>query len=121
MLLLDHSDWEKVDAEVTDSYIRSGANNSITPNISYRYDVNERMYIGSRINFGIWSSSQEETRALVENNQAGKKIEIYYDPNNPSESTMNLEGSILGGFLLLFLTWGTGIFFGLALFRRIKS
>lgn len=80
------------------------------PEIEYIYSVVDKNYIGSTIGVSDYGSSERNhAEVLVSRYEIGSTVDIYYDPENPSQSLLEpgLKGFlvlriILGIFLLAF-------------------
>ena len=74
------------------------------PKVAFEYDVNNQTLLGKSIRYGEAGSSDSYAHDFVANHPVGKKIDVHYDPSNPSDAVLvtGVEGSDL--FLLMFLT-----------------
>lgn len=58
-------------------------------NIEYEFNVNARYYLSNEITFsGEYSTHQEETRGYLSKYPIGKKVKVYYDPQDPNFSVL---------------------------------
>ena len=74
------------------------------PLVKYRYTVDGREYASMRYGYGVMSGSDSKyAREVVKNHPKGKRITVYYDPDDPGEAVLRLEVPALHYFLLLFL------------------
>jgi len=120
ILAFDHSGWQQTGGRVTDAYVRSGRHGSISPIIKYQYTVATSPYSNDRIDFGRWSSSDDEVRDLVRGHPVNKVVVVNYDPDDPRRSSLFLEGSITASLFLLILFCLVAGFFLKALLRRLS-
>jgi len=74
------------------------------PKVTFEYDVNDQTLLGKSIRYGEVSTSDSYAHDFVADHPVGKKIDVHFDPSNPSDAVLvtGLEGSDL--FLLMFLT-----------------
>lgn len=77
--------------------------------ISYKYVVNNKDYIGDRIYFSAVASISEGEAIVFENKYAlpGTVVDVYYDPDNPSLAVLETGANsrltlILGVLMILF-------------------
>lgn len=97
---------------------------SYYPDIEYSYSINSQFYIGhSTLHapmFGGKRKRHEVAEALVRDNPPGKKLQIYYNPINPSESMVNnsIDWKVYGqtGFALFMVL--LSLWFGVVPTRR---
>jgi len=74
------------------------------PCIKYRYSVGGRQYVSTRYAYGMGSTSEfGYVQTVVSEHPPGRKVRVWYDPDDPGEAILQLE--VPGGlyFLLLFL------------------
>lgn len=104
--------WKKAPGEVMKSEVlkkkNADSNELWAVDIHYDYKVGDKKYTGS--NYWVISayatSDQEETKAIVDAHPVGRKIDVYYEPDNPDESALNLDHGYFVVFLILpFLFW----------------
>ncbi len=92
-------------------------------NIEYEFNVNGRYYLSNEITFsGEYSPHEQETRGYIREYPIGKKVIVYYDPQDPSFSV--LEPNIyfnaeLNMFFLVIALSISGISGGYLFVRRI--
>ena len=95
----DMQSWHSADAQLDSATIESyqrrrkngGYNTMYTVVASYRYQVNGQFYSGTRLRVDTGSSSDRNDfyallKLLKHEQSRDKKISIWYDPANPSES-----------------------------------
>jgi hypothetical protein len=58
---------------------------------TYRYRVGDRMYEGTRWRFGSNTVSKNEVEKFKDEHRTGSEVQVYYDPTNPEESTLEAE------------------------------
>lgn len=81
-----------------------GDETTYEPVIEYRYYVHGTAYTSKRYAFDMVSTSDRDYAAsIVEKYPKGRRITVYYDPDNPAESVLHLEVPSIQYFLLLFL------------------
>jgi hypothetical protein len=64
------------------------------PVVTYHYQVNGQTYLGERISFSyarIYSTAEAE--AILVHYASKSKVMVYYDPDNPKESTLEQRHS----------------------------
>jgi len=88
--------------------------------IQYIYQVGDVIYDGTRVNTG-WRcfGNQDHLEALLRRYPSGKKVEVYYNPEDPTQSLLE-PGVEWTSFFL----WGIGLISlsaGLPLLRRSIS
>ena len=72
--------------------------------VKYQYEVSSRQYTSSRYAYGMASSSnRQEAQRIVAAHPPGRKIKVWYDPEDPAESVLQLAVPTINYFLLLFL------------------
>jgi hypothetical protein len=74
----------------------------------YEYEVGEKTYRGNRYSFGSILDT------LIPKYVVGQKLNIFYDPNNPSEAVLQ-RGLALGSLIGLFPIIGAVLFWLLQL------
>jgi hypothetical protein len=101
-----------------------------SPKILYRYKVDGTPRTSSRVTFDeLPDSDPAYARKVVAANPTGKLIPVYYDPQRPEESVLELSITPLSRYGLLFLRpfWGAGLLLTLLAFsigilnRRIEN
>ncbi len=92
--LQDHLEqkWLSVEGEVVSSEVIG--DRAFHPDIRYRYCVSNQEYLGSTdLNtppFGGKRNRLETAESIVGDFPVGKKIKVYYDPENPSISMLRI-------------------------------
>ncbi len=96
-LRTESENWLSIEAVISESNIRRDWNkNTGTPNaiyqfeLQYIYEVNNTSFTGSRYSFHGDSSfkSKSIVDQLLVKYPVGKRITIYYQPENPQESVV---------------------------------
>ena len=84
--------WESADGIVENSYVSTstGGEGGTTYclHVDYRYTVDGRTYSGDRISYSADNSCNSWSANSDDDYPEGKKITVYYDPSNPSESVL---------------------------------
>ena len=108
----------QVVASEVDSFITSSENGNRTvtmyqPLVEYRYEVKGQSYRGIKLSLGAVAASSNRTAAeqQLALYPVGKLVNVHYDPENPSNATLDTRFA-KGGCLLIF---SAGLF-GLAWF-----
>ena len=108
--------WRQLDAQrrfestmgvVVSSRVKSHSDSDGTTysaDIRYRYTVAGQEYTSSGYSFGEMSSSGGGySRSLVDRHPPGKRVTVYYDPENPANAVLATEVPPMMWFLSLFL------------------
>jgi len=75
-----------------------------TPIIRYRYVVGGVEYISDRYAYwAVATSDYAHVSRIVRDHPKGRKVTVYYDPDNPADAILQLEVPTAMYFLLLFL------------------
>ncbi len=134
-LLADESaDWPKVEGVVASATVRThtsvgrmnrpftDSDNTYYPEFGYTYSVGGKSYSSSRFSLGEsaqdYSDRQDAEKAASEH-PAGSKVEVFYDPADPSSAVLR-PGLSTGSWVPLLL----GLFFGgsgLLLLRMLRK
>jgi hypothetical protein len=120
--------WPAVSGAVMQSeaqQYRHGKSGGWEANISYRYQVDERRYVGTRIS--LWDPkgrrrTKYEVNTFAANNPARSTVTVYYDPQHPENAVLepgadeqtNRIGIWCGGIIFacsIYLTWRINRFF----------
>ncbi len=94
-------------------------NTTYSADVVYDYTVHGTQYTGSRVAFGLIStSSTSRARRILNRYPRGKEVVVYYDSSDPEESVLEpgIHGAtwFLPGIGLLFTVVGAAVF----LFRK---
>jgi hypothetical protein len=91
------ANWPKTESTVITSDIavetdRDSRGNPTTyhvPRIHYAYNVNGRIYEGSRVRFGDVRFTREQgAREILQRYASGSTVDVRYDPARPEEATI---------------------------------
>jgi hypothetical protein len=98
--------WTKTDGRIVKTYtstksVRAGSAKNpqsatvYVPNADYSFQVGSETFTGRRMNFATeekYFSLAEESREYLDSvYQAGQSVEVFYNPDNPQESTLSRE------------------------------
>ena len=92
--------WPTTDGTITSARIESHRGDDSTTysaEFTYQYEVGGNKFEGDRYNFFNVSGSRKSAKKRLNAHPVGSKTDVYYDPDNPSNSVMNRD---LGWFLL---------------------
>jgi len=92
--------------------------------IIYQYTAGGRLYSGSNIAFGDFSiRSRKQAITVSQKYPEGKRITIYYDPDNPGNSVLEpgISMNCYGFMGLGFTAMAAGIFTRIAGLKRDKG
>lgn len=114
------STWESTPGIITSSKIEDELTSDSTvvfhARINYAYEVNGKKYDGTRISFGDFSSSSSERPfEITQRYSLGKKVDVYFNPENPKDSLLlpgiQPQTYFTTYFALVFLLFGALILF----------
>jgi hypothetical protein len=75
--------------------------------IRYRYRVDEKDYEGDSIRIGGKSRSMGMlATALIKKFPDGRPVEVYYDPKDPSKSSLDMKGKGPHGSIIILIVFG---------------
>lgn len=74
--------------------------------IEYSYEINDTVYSSDNISFGGRSSGRDDVNQTVAYYHKGKTVDVYFDPETPSESVLE-PGVTSGAYMPLTI----GLFF----------
>lgn len=111
------TDWPSVVGVITHTYIEEDESfdsdgdttTTYSPVINYEYIVDDQVYTGDRIYYGLtmkYNRHQEAAKAL-QAYPTNSEVEIYYNPADPSEAVLDRQaegttlGIMIGGGLVL--------------------
>lgn len=108
----DSHSWPSVDGEVVDARVESrripgSTREEYDHYFEYIFSVDGKKYSSGRLNFFSVSGDPSEG---VEKYEMGQKVQVYYDPNDPSRAV--LEPGLPGIFVWLALGFGIILFIG---------
>ncbi|MEJ2157426.1 MAG: DUF3592 domain-containing protein [Desulfobacteraceae bacterium] len=105
------NDWPVTDGVITRSELKRGLMREgalkFQLHLAYQYRVDGQTYSGKRICFGDPSGRREDINALLSTYPKGRKIQVYYFPNNPKVATLETDVSwkgskfLIGGLLMI--------------------
>lgn len=82
--------WPYVEGFILESYIeksRSDGKYRYKAKINYSYEINGNKYQGNRVSFGdVVTKGYAEK--IIEKYPVGQSVNVYYDPNKSSKSTL---------------------------------
>jgi len=82
------------------------------PDVRYSYSVSGSDFMGSRVRFGpVKLTDENKAKALLAPYPAGAKVDVFYNPANPKDSTLETVKPGIGASLFI-----GGVFILLALF-----
>jgi hypothetical protein len=74
------------------------------PIIRYRYTVNGRQHTSKRYDFADFGTGNRgHVAGIVDAHPPGKRVTVYYDPDDPAQAVLHVELPGLQYFLLVFL------------------
>ena len=91
--------WTPAAGRVTESKVvryHSRNSTSYSTYISYAYGANESIYGSGQLEINkhkLYFSEDSAQEDLQDHFPIGKNIDVYYNPSNPSESSMGLAGA----------------------------
>ena len=91
--------WPSVEGTIEECKISSDEFD-LLPHISFRYQVNQRSYQQSLKFPGDVTPTKEFAQSYVDKYPAGTRVQVYYNPGNPQDSTLE-PGSGRGDWLIL--------------------
>lgn len=112
--------WPSTEGIIIESRLPSNCTHCL-PVINYRYVVNSQSYVGDRLVAGTQDYyGPLEAEAKVVQYAVGRKVTVFYDPSNPSMSS--LEPGTFRGAVYLFsvislLVFGSALFLFLRVYR----
>ena len=103
---------------LTSKYVRAGED--MKSGLTYRYRVGHRDYVSERYRFAaIGLADDDYHRDIVRRHPVGAGVTVYYDPDDPATSILELSplGANYVGLLCLQPFWAVGIALVVASFR----
>ena len=101
-------DYVAAQGVVTESYVKTTSHNegrSHTPIVEYSYDVNGTSWAGDNPSYHAFGmSSNKDAAKTVAQFPVGKEITVYYDPNDPGESVLEIDHRSFPYMAVLLLT-----------------
>ena len=109
------SEWSSVEGTVSESRVgrSSSASGRIQyyARVAYEYEVNAVRYVGNTIAIGAVTGflvRESSAQKIVEKYPVGKRVRVYYDPEDPSKAVLEPGASSdvtvmlpIGGFILV--------------------
>lgn len=93
---------------ITRSHIEISDSDGTTvygPEVDFSYEVNGKAYISDTYRYGVWSSSdRSRAESVVGKYTTGKKVEVFYNPSDPSNAILERDAQRIDYFLTLFMT-----------------
>ncbi len=93
----DSSDWPSARGEIERSW---RTDSPTVPSVRYTYVVGEKTYRGNKVAFrdlvGV-----NETRRVLSRYPSGKKVRVYFNPNNPAMSVLEPGNKKGNGFWII--------------------
>ena len=82
------------------SHSGSKGGTTYSAEVTYAYQVAGTNYTGDKVSIGQMSSSSDYARGIVNRYPAGKKVSVYYSPDDATDAV--LETGIHGGTWICF-------------------
>jgi len=132
----ESANWPKVEGVVSNSSVRTytpvgqmnraftDSDSTYYPEFRYTYTVDRQTYTSSRYSLGESGQGfpdREDAQKAASEHPAGSKVDVFYDPADPSSAVLR-PGSSTGSWVPLLL----GLFFGgsgllmLRMLRKLK-
>ena len=122
---MQSTDWPSVKGKVVESGIRTekgpsssktGSRDSYHANVIYEYDVIGKVYTGRKVGFGEYGREDEvHATKISEKYPEGEAVDVYYDPDQPSDSVLEPGSHGLPWFYIAlgfpFLLFGGGLLY----------
>jgi len=107
-------DWPKTNGNVIKSSIEASKGSSSTgssggtvvwhADIAYEYTVDGQSYNNYKVSYGDYGSSDKShAQAILNRYPLGKKVPVYYQPDDQSESVLEPEGTKQGIMLKIII------------------
>jgi hypothetical protein len=95
--------WLSTDGQVVETALKHTGRFAWTPTITYTYHVNGVEYKGSRLAFDYFNSySLREANEIMERYPVKISVKVFYDPEQPQESTLQQAyHDLIGGLLIM--------------------
>ncbi len=128
--------WPVVEGQITEASVRESTSRDsggyekhhFTPEVVYEFQVEGESYTSNRLtpSFQTSYSDATEAQAVLATYPKGLRVEVHYDPQDPNQAALDVEGGSpaawLAGILGACFALG-GLFFGglgLFLYRKIR-
>ncbi len=83
------SGWPAVEGEVTKSLLETEhLANTASASIAYRFTVDGHEYEASQFSFAVQSAMLVHAKRLLVEYPVGRKVQVHYDPSNPSSAVI---------------------------------
>ena len=97
------SEIEKTESRSKDAQGFTQTSTSYSVTVKYSYTVEGRNYEGNTVGFGTMSHNERsDAQEELKSYPKGKTIDVYYDPENPSDSVLN-KGVFWPMYIVIFL------------------
>jgi hypothetical protein len=103
--------WPSVEGQIEESFTDD---KELFPRVTYSYAIKDRPYKRSMEFPGDVTPSQEFARSYLEKYPVGRRVTVYYNPENPDVTTLE-PGVGKGDWLVLAIGLGM-LIFGVLLF-----
>lgn len=80
--------WPRAPGTVMRSSVEHGRGGRPRAEVSYTYEVSGQPYRASRIHFAGPAQDEASARAMSAQYGAGKAVNVFYKPSDPSEATL---------------------------------
>lgn len=108
--LIERKGYNRISDRLVSSYI---------PVMDYKYSVNGKAYTGDRFTFRKVSVNEKLAGRIRETFAPGAKVNVFYNPADPSDAVVNTSGGdISGQFLFGSILTIFGAFYLLSLFKQ---
>jgi hypothetical protein len=107
---------------IKQNYSGAVKKNGYIPKAEYKYSVNGRIYVGNRIMFyDDKTRDYDDIEELKKKFAKNKKIPVYYNPQNKSESILIREGLFYGDSFISLLVGSLIAIFGSIMIRLVSK
>lgn len=106
------SSYEAADGTSRDAHGYDVTSTTFTPVVEYEYTVDGRTFRGRRIALrSLSTSSPDAVKRCIDRYRSGARVEVFYDPADPSSAFLETGASVGAVFLTAF--GGLFLFLGL--------
>ena len=101
-LNLKAASWPEVEGEITHSgldFDRSDGRWSVQ--ITYRFALAHRVFTSDQVSYGLMENSLTAKQQLIDTYPVGRRVRVYYDPDDPSRAVLERNPSNLWIWLCL--------------------
>lgn len=129
-------EWPVVQGQVVEASVRESTSRDsegyekdhFTPEIVYQFEVEGKTYTCDRLTPSFQTSYPDitEAQSVLSGYPKGLRVDVHYDPTDPSRAALDVEGGSPGAWLagILGVCFALGGFFfaalGLFLYRKIR-